>query len=94
MGRTIQPYSWRIESMSQEYKDFKRGLPRPKQEFYDEIFRMAKRNLASGVMSSNAYSMEPILISAMIELMSELKEIKSELAKIKSETRALKNGNL
>ena len=94
MGRTVTPYSIRISMMKVEHEDFRRGLPKPKKEFFDEIFRMAKRNLASGVMASDANSMHCIFLSALVEILSENKSMKSDIEKLRSEIDALKNGNV
>ncbi|MCG6140643.1 hypothetical protein [Leptospira mtsangambouensis] len=83
MGRTISPYSRQIESLADErFKDFRRGLPKRHQEAFDEIFRIGKRHLVAGVMASNPYSIETVLLSAYVEMKTDLEEMKKQIKKL------------
>lgn len=77
MGRTVAPYSHQIEITKERLSDFRRGLAKPDQEIFDEVFRVAKRQLAAGVMASNPYSMETILLSNLIQIKREIQEFKA-----------------
>ncbi|TGL53188.1 hypothetical protein EHQ61_04815 [Leptospira wolffii] len=77
MGRTLTPYSREIDHLWKErLQDFKRGLPRVHHEAFDEIFRNAKRQLASGVMASNPYSIETVLLSEAVNIKTEVNSLK------------------
>ena len=77
MGRTLEPYSREIDSLWMErFRDFRRALPRVHQEAFDEIFRNAKRQLAAGVMASNPYSIETILLSEAVNIKTEVNSLK------------------
>ncbi len=78
MGRTVAPYSHQIEITKERLSDFRRGLSRPDQEIFDDIFRIAKRQLAAGVMASNPYSMETILLSNLIHIKREIQGLKGD----------------
>ncbi|MEI1280254.1 hypothetical protein V6Z05_18120 [Leptospira venezuelensis] len=81
MGRTLQPYSREIDSLWKErFQDFRRALPRVYQEAFDEIFRNAKRQLAAGVMASNPYSIETVLLSEAVTIKSEVNSLKKAVA--------------
>ncbi len=77
MGRTVLPYSREIQALADErFKEFRRGLPKKHQESFDDIMRIAKNQLAAGVMTSNPYSIETVLLSALVELKTEFTEFK------------------
>ncbi|TGK18859.1 hypothetical protein [Leptospira stimsonii] len=76
MGRTVRPYSNEIEGAKERFNDFRRALPRKDQEAFDDIMRMAKGHLAAGVMASNPYSIETILLTALVKMRTELNELK------------------
>ncbi|TGK84839.1 hypothetical protein EHQ23_09080 [Leptospira bourretii] len=83
MGRTIKPYSRQIESLYEDrFKDFRRGLAKKHQSAFDEIMRIGKRQLVAGVMASNPYSIETVLLSAYVELKSDLEEMKLQIQKL------------
>ncbi|TGL18013.1 hypothetical protein EHQ47_18430 [Leptospira bourretii] len=83
MGRTITPYSRQIASLYEDrFKDFRRGLAKKHQSAFDEIMRIGKRQLVAGVMASNPYSIETVLLSAYVELKSDLEEMKLQIQKL------------
>jgi hypothetical protein len=87
MGRTVRPYSHQIQQLANErFSDFRRGLPRKHQEAFDEIIRSAKGHLAAGVMASNPYSIETILLSSMIQMKLEIEDLRNQVTKKNSET--------
>lgn len=81
MGRTVTPYSREIDGATERFKDFRRALPRKHQEAFDDIMRIAKSHLAAGVMASNPYSIETILLSNIVVLRDELNDFKKRLEK-------------
>ncbi|TGM04713.1 hypothetical protein EHQ86_10975 [Leptospira yasudae] len=81
MGRTVTPYSREIDGAGERFKDFRRALPRKHQEAFDDILRIAKSHLAAGVMASNPYSIETILLSALIVMRDEMNDLKKRLDK-------------
>jgi hypothetical protein len=83
MGRTVTPYSRQIKSLYEDrFKDFRRGLAKKHQLAFDEIMRIGKRQLVAGVMASNPYSIETVLLSAYVELKSDLEEMKLQIQKL------------
>lgn len=82
MGRTVAPYSREIEGAGERFKDFRRALPRKHQEAFDDVLRIAKSHLASGVMASNPYSIETILLSNLVVARDEINELKKVVAKL------------
>ncbi|TGK67493.1 hypothetical protein EHQ27_15675 [Leptospira wolffii] len=81
MGRTLEPYSREIDYLWKDrFQDFRRALPRIHQEAFDEIFRNAKRQLAAGVMASNPYSIETILLSEAVNIKTEVNSLKKAVA--------------
>ena len=92
MGRTVGPYSRNIQSLADErFKDFRRGLARKHQEAFDDIMRIAKGHLAAGVMASNPYSIETILLSALIEMKTTLSDMDKRFAQIETEIEAIRS---
>lgn len=81
MGRTVAPYSREIDGAAERFKDFRRALPRKHQEAFDEILRIAKGHLAAGVMASNPYSIETILLSNLVVMKDKMNELEKKLEK-------------
>lgn len=85
MGRTVQPYSRQIQQWADErLSDFRRALPREEQEAFDEIFRIGKAHLASGVMASNPYSLETVLLSNLIRARVEVERLGRRISELES----------
>ncbi|EIE01507.1 hypothetical protein LEP1GSC185_3967 [Leptospira licerasiae serovar Varillal str. VAR 010] len=85
MGRTVIPYSQILKFEEESLKNYRRSLPAAKQEIIDEIFRIAKSNLASGVMASNTEPFHIILLSHNIELHREIDELKKVVARLQKQ---------
>ncbi|TGM87901.1 hypothetical protein [Leptospira licerasiae] len=75
MGRTILPYSQQIKLVEESYKNYRRGLPAPKQQILDGIFRNAKKDLAAGVMASDPNPQNSMILSAIIDLQKQINEL-------------------
>lgn len=94
MGRTITPYSRQIQSLADDrFKDFKRGLAKKHKEAFDEIMRIGKSQLVAGVMASNPYSIETVLLSAYVEMKTDLEDIKKVLKNLQAQAEKLNNNN-
>ncbi|MCR1795361.1 hypothetical protein [Leptospira sp. id769339] len=83
MGRTVIPYSQILKLEEDSLKNFRRALPAAKQEILDEIFRIAKRNLASGVMASDSEPKFSIIFSAIIELQRQIDDLEKTVKQLK-----------
>ncbi|WCL50451.1 hypothetical protein [Leptospira sp. GIMC2001] len=91
MGRTVGPYSRNIQSLADErFGDFRRGLARKHQEAFDDIMRTAKGHLAAGVMASNPYSIETILLSSLIEVKTTLNDMDKKFAKLEADIASIR----
>ncbi|PJZ47550.1 hypothetical protein [Leptospira saintgironsiae] len=77
MGRTVTAYSQEIKHLADDrFKDFRRALPRKYQEAFDDVMRIAKNQLPAGVMAANPYSIETVLLMAVVVLSSEVNDLK------------------
>jgi hypothetical protein len=82
MGRTVPTFTNIIDSELASWTKYRRGLPRDDQELFDEIFRAAKRRLASNFYAMRTIPFESIIVSIVIEQGKELAEMKKRIGKM------------
>ncbi|HCV42502.1 MAG TPA: hypothetical protein DGH68_03390 [Bacteroidetes bacterium] len=61
MGRTVPTFTQVIQAEMETWSKFRRGLRKEDQEALDELFRAARRQLAS-----SAYAVRPIPFESMV----------------------------
>ena len=66
MGRTVPTFTNIIDSEIAGWSKFRRGLQLEDQEIFDEVFRAAKRHLATNFYAMRAIPFESIIMSIII----------------------------
>ena len=79
MGRTVPTFTNIIDSEVAGWSKFRRGLQLEDQEIFDEVFRAAKRHLATNFYAMRAIPFESIIMSIIIEQGKAIKELRRRL---------------
>jgi len=79
MGRTVPTFTNIIDSELAGWAKFRRGLPLEDQEVFDEVFRAAKRHLATNFYAMRAIPFESIIMSMVIEQGKAIRELRRQL---------------
>ena len=79
MGRTVPTFTNIIDSEIAGWSKFRRGLQLEDQEIFDEVFRAAKRHLATNFYAMRAIPFESIIMSIIIEHGKTIKELRRRL---------------
>lgn len=79
MGRLIATATRLIDKERERWGNFRRALRKEQQEHFDEIFRIAKRNLPSIAFQTTPITMDKITLSVLVKLVGELHELKERL---------------
>jgi hypothetical protein len=67
MGRTVPTFTNIIDNEIASWAKYRRGLQKEEQAIFDEIFRAAKRHLATNFYSMRTIPFESIMMSIIIE---------------------------
>ena len=81
MGRTVPTFTNIIDSELSSWSKYRRGLQQEDQEVFDEVFRAAKRHLATNFYAMRAIPFESIIMSIVIEQGKAIRELRSQLGK-------------
>jgi len=84
MGRTVPTFTNIIDSEIAGWSKFRRGLQREDQEIFDEVFRAAKRHLATNFYAMRAIPFESIIMSMVIEQGKAIKELRRQLVHVQA----------
>lgn len=94
MGRTVPTFTNIIDSELASWGKFRRGLPRDDQEAFDEIFRAAKRRLASNFYAMRTIPFESIIMSIVIEQGKHIAELRKTIARLESKVLPVGKGEV
>ena len=79
MGRTVPTFTNIIDSEIAGWSKFRRGLQLEDQEIFDEVFRAAKRHLATNFYAMRAIPFESIIMSIVIEQGKAIRDLHRRL---------------
>jgi len=79
MGRTVPTFTNIIDSELASWSKYRRGLQVEDQEVFDEVFRAAKRHLATNFYAMRTIPFESIMMSMIIEQGKAIKELRTRL---------------
>lgn len=79
MGRTVPTFTNIIDSEVASWSKYRRGLQHEDQEIFDEVFRAAKRHLATNFYAMRTIPFESIIMSIVIEQGKAIKELRNTL---------------
>lgn len=94
MGRTVPTFTNIIDSELAGWSKYRRGLPRDDQELFDEIFRAAKRRLASNFYAMRTIPFESIIMSIVIEQGKHIAELKQRMEQLQKKVLPVGNGEI
>lgn len=94
MGRTVPTFTNIIDSELAGWSKHRRGLPRDDQELFDEIFRAAKRRLASNFYAMRTIPFESIIMSIVIEQGKHIAELKQRMEQLQKKVLPVGNGEI
>ena len=79
MGRTLPTTTQIILDEQQAFIDFRRGLRREDQVFFDELFARARKHIMAINLADHVLPFEAILLTMLIELMRDVSELKEHI---------------
>ena len=79
MGRLIATATRLIDNERERWGNFRRALRKEEQEHFDEIFRIAKRNLPSIAYQTTPITMDKITLSVLVTLVREQHVLRERL---------------
>lgn len=95
MGRTVIPYSQQIQRVLERLKEFRKSLRKEDQIVFDELIRIAKSQIPSGVMASNPNPYDSMVMSVLVHIKKENykqnQEIQNILQKLEELSKKLEN---
>jgi hypothetical protein len=80
MGRTVPTFTNVIQSEMESWSKFRRGLRKEDQDIFDELFREARRQLASCAYASRPIPFESMVMSMLIALQRDVMALKDPLS--------------
>ena len=75
MGRTVIPYSIKIDLVISRFDQFRKGLRREDRERFDELMRYAKRQVQAGVMAQHPNAFDSLSMAMHLELKKQIDEL-------------------
>jgi predicted component of type VI protein secretion system len=82
MGRTVIPYSMKIDLVISRFEQFRKGLRRVDREKFDELMRAAKMQVQAGVMAQHPNAFDSISMAIHLELKKEIDDLACRLSRI------------
>ena len=80
MGRTVPTFTQIIQAEMATWSKFRRGLRKEDQDTFDDLFRAARRQLASSAYAARPIPFESIIMSMLIMQQRTIKELQRHLA--------------
>lgn len=93
MGRTVPTFTNIIDSELASWSKYRRGLQKDDQELFDEVFRAAKRHLASNFYAMRAIPFESITMSIVVEQRKLIKRLEDRIARLEGQLVATDSHN-
>jgi len=75
MGRTVVPYSMKMDLVISRFEAFRKGLRRNDREKFDELMRAAKIQVQAGVMAQHPNAFDSISMAIHLELKKQIDEL-------------------
>jgi len=79
MGRTLPTTTQIILDEQQAFLNFRRGLRREDQVFFDELFARSRKHIMAINLADHVLPFEAILLTMLIELMRDVTELKEHI---------------
>jgi hypothetical protein len=75
MGKTLPPFSQRMEYERRRWAPFKRALPKEDHVIMDRLFDGAKLHTQAGVMMSRPWPFESMIMAMFLEPQTQLERL-------------------
>jgi hypothetical protein len=87
MGRTVPTFTNIIDAEAESWSKYRRGLRKDDQDVFDDIFRAAKRRLASNFYAMRTIPFESIIMSIVIEQGKRIRQLEERVERMEEEQR-------
>lgn len=81
MGRTVPTYRMALESMAQQWNDFRRALRKDDRDAFDSLINRARMHASASTFAISLDPVESALLSMLLEHEKMLAEIMAELSR-------------
>lgn len=81
MGRTVATYRLALESMAQQWNDFRRALRSGDKEAFDALMNRARMHASAATYAISMDPIESALLSMLLEHEKEILALRNELGK-------------
>lgn len=81
MGRTVATYRLALESMAQQWNDFRRALRSGDREAFDALMNRARMHASAATYAISLDPTESALLSMLLEHEKEILALRNELEK-------------
>jgi len=78
-GRTVPTYRLALESMAQQWNDFRRALRKDDREAFDSLMNSARIHASASTYAISLDPVESALLSMLLEHEKELLDLKKKL---------------
>jgi len=85
MGRTVPTYRLALESMAQQWNDFRRALRKDDREAFDSLMNSARMHASASTYAISLDPVESALLSMLLEHEKKLLGLKKKLDGRKNE---------
>ena len=79
MGRTILAYSMVMEKIMTRFKGYRTGLRHEDREVFDELMRVAKKQVQAGVMAQHPNGFDAMSMAMLIDIKKQLNRLESKI---------------
>ncbi len=85
LGRTVATYRLALESMAQQWNDFRRALRSGDKEAFDALMNRARMHASAATYAISLDPTESALLSMLLEHEKEILALRKELEKARDE---------
>jgi len=85
MGRTVVPYSVKIEMVMARFESFRKGLRREDRERFDELMRYAHIQVQSGVMAQHPNAFDSMSMAMHLHLKKQIDDLTKRINELEQQ---------
>lgn len=85
MGRTVVPYSVKMEMVMARFESFRKGLRREDRDRFDELMRYAQIQVQSGVMAQHPNAFDSMSMAMHIHLKKQIDELSRKINELEKQ---------
>jgi len=84
MGRTVVPYSIKMDLVISRFDQFRKALRREDREKFDELMRYARHQVQAGVMAQHPNAFDSLSMAMHLELKKQIDKLAIRVEKIEN----------